>query len=104
MCMLKVAVSGLSSGPDVHQSVRVQRGPHCLLTQIFFTPLDITFGDLFLRVSQDHCIGEQSTINKVIMSDQLRNGSVEVELGTAVALCVEFSSPFLYLKTPRQLH
>jgi len=35
-------------------------------------------------------IGEQSTINKVIMSDQPRNGSVEVELGARVALCVEY--------------
>ena len=63
--------------------------------------------DLLLRVSQDHRIGEQSTVNKVIMSDQPRNGGVEVELGAPVALCVEFSSKyvtFLYLKTLRQLH
>jgi len=75
--------------------------------QLFFTPLDITFGDLFLRVSQDHRIGEQSTINKVIMSDQPQNGGVEVELGAPVALCVEICSKymtFLYLKIRRQLH
>ena len=63
--------------------------------KMFFTPLDVTFGDLFLRVSQDHRIGEQSTINKVIMPDQPRNGSVEVELGAPVALCVEFSSKYV---------
>ena len=63
--------------------------------QNFFTPLDITFSDLFLHVSQDHRIGEQSTVNKVIMSDQPRNGGVEVELGAPVALCVEFSSKYV---------
>ena len=82
MYTLKTAASGCSgSGLGVHLSVWVQSGPHCFLTKIFFTPLDLTFGDLFLRVSQDHRIGEQSTINKVIMSDQPRNGDVEVELG-----------------------
>ena len=91
-----MAASGCSSsGPGVHLSVRVQSGPHCLLTKIFFTPLDITFGDLFLRMLQDHHIGEQSTVNKVIMSDQPRNGGVEVELGAPVALCVEFSSKYV---------
>jgi len=96
MFALKMAASVCSSsGPGVHLSVRVQSGPHCLLAKIFFTPLDITFGDLFLRVSQDHRIGEQSTINKVIMSDQPRNGGVEVELGAPVALCVEFSSKYV---------
>ena len=96
MCTLKMATSGCSSsGPGVHLSVRVQSGPHCLLTKSLLTPLDITFGDLFLRVSQDHRIGEQSTINKVIMSDQPWNGSVEVELRAPVALCVEFSSKYM---------
>ena len=32
---------------------------------------------------------------KVIMSDQPRNGGVEVELGGPVALCVEFSSKYV---------
>ena len=96
MCTLKMATSGCSSsGPGVHLSIRVQSGPHCLLTKIFFTLLDITFGDLFLRMLQDHRIGEQSTVNKVIMSDQPRNGGVEVELGAPVALCVEFSSKYV---------
>ena len=71
-------------------SVRVHSGPHCLLTKFFFTLLNITFSDPFLCVSQDHRIGDQSTINKVIMSDQPRNGSVEVELGVPVAHCVEY--------------
>ena len=79
-------------GPGVHLSIRVQSGPHCLLTKNYF--LIFTFGDLFLRVSQDHRIGKQSTINKVIMSDQPRNGGMEVELGAPVALCVEFSSKY----------
>jgi len=48
---------------------------------MFFTPLDITFGDLFLRLSHNHRIGEQSTINKVIMPDQPRNGGVEGSSG-----------------------
>jgi len=34
-------------------------------------------------------------INKVIISDQPRNGGVEVELGAPVALCVEFSSKYV---------
>ncbi len=35
-----------SLGPGVHLSIRVQSGPRCLLTKIFFSPLDITFADL----------------------------------------------------------
>ena len=59
MCTLKMAASGCSSsGPGIHLSVRVQSGPHCLLTKSLLTPLDITFGDLFLCVSQDHRVGE----------------------------------------------
>ena len=41
-------------------------------------------------MSQDHHIGEQSIINKVIMSDQPQNDSVEVELAAPVALCVQY--------------
>jgi len=38
MCRLKMAASGCSSsGPGVHLSVRVQSGPHCLLTNFFFS-------------------------------------------------------------------
>jgi len=71
MCTLKMAASGCSSsGPGVHLSVRVQSGPHCLLTKSFFTPLDITFGDLFLCMSQDHRVGEFEH-NKVIILTKL---------------------------------
>ncbi len=48
-----------ASVPGVHLSICVQRGPHSLLSNINFTHLNITFADLFLRVSeQDHCVCE----------------------------------------------
>ncbi len=50
------------------QVFRVQSGPRCLLAKIFFSPLDITFADLFLHVSEeDHRGSDQSTIDKVCM-------------------------------------
>lgn len=38
---------------------------------------------------QDCCISEQSTVNKAVMSDQSKNGGLEVEPG-AVTPCEDF--------------
>ena len=55
-----------SSTPGIHLSIRVQSGPHCLLSKIFFTPLCVSFAGLFLRVCErDSRVSEQHVLEKV---------------------------------------
>ena len=62
MCV-DAAVEG---GLGVHLSIRVQSGPHCLLSKIFFPPLHITFDGLLLRVAEQDCrVSKQHVIDKV---------------------------------------
>ena len=85
-------------GPSIHLSIRVQSGPHCLLSKIFFTPLCESFAGLFLRVSeQDSRVSEQHALEKVVISDKPGNGGMEVDSGNPVSLCEEFKAKFLTL-------
>ena len=59
------------SAPSIYLSIRVQSGPHCLLSKIFFIPLCESFAGLFLRVSeQDLQVSKQHVLEKVIISDK----------------------------------
>ena len=80
------------SGPDTHLSVRVQSGCRTLLTKIRFTPLSVTFAELFLHLSEeDDCVGERC-VYKVTIADRPGNGGgTEVDLTAPVSLCEEFN-------------
>ena len=81
------------SAPSIHLSIRVQSGPHCLLSKIFFTPLCETFGGLFLRVSErDLRVSEQHVLDEVVISEKSGNGGMEVDSGSPVSLCEKFNA------------
>ena len=84
------------STPSAHLSVRVQSGPHCLLSKIFFAPVNISFAGLFLRVSeQDSRVSEQHVLERVIISDKPGNSGMEVEPGSPISLCEEFNAKYV---------
>ena len=84
------------SAPSIHLSIRVQSGPHCLLSKIFFSPLCESFAGLFLRVSeQDSRVSEQHVLEKVIISDKSGNGGMEVDSGSPNYLCEEFNAKYV---------
>ena len=75
-------------GPRIHLFVLIQSGQHCLLSKIFFAPLDITFNDLFIHVSGgDHCVSDDCIIENVKISNRQGTGGAEVELGAPISLC-----------------
>ena len=62
------------SGPATHLSVRVLSGCCTLLTKIRFTPLNVTFAELFLHLSEeDNHVGKRC-VCKVTIADRLGNG------------------------------
>ena len=61
------------SGPGTYLSVRVQSGCRTLLTKIRFTPLSVTFAELFLNMSEeDDRVGERC-VYKVTIADRPGN-------------------------------
>ena len=85
-----------SSTPGIHLSIRVQSGPHCLLSKIFFTPLCVSFAGLFLRVCErDSRVSEQHVLEKALISDKSGNGGMEVDSGSPVSLCEEFNAKYV---------
>ena len=84
------------SGPSIHLSIRVQSGPHCLLSKIFFTPLYESFAGLFLRVSeQDSRVSEQHVLEKVVISDKPGNGGMEADSGSPISLYEELKAKYV---------
>ena len=77
-------------------SVRVQSGCRTLLTKIRFTPLSVTFAELFLHLSEeDDCVGERC-VYKVTIADRPGNGGgTKVDLTAPVSLCEEFNAKYV---------
>ena len=74
----------------------MQSGCRTLLTKIRFTPLSVTFAELFLHLSEeDDRVGERC-VYKVTVADRPGNrGGTEVDLTAPVMLCDEFNVKYV---------
>ena len=82
--------------PGTHLSVRVLSGPRTLLTKIYFTALNLTFGELFLKPrEEDECVG-QGRVCKVTIGERAGNaGGTGVDLMAPVTLCEGFKCKYV---------